>query len=137
MDAEDPALEAHRFVDGAQGRRLRRGRGRVTIVGGRGDLLDDRPVPRELSPGMNPIDRGSRTRARLVLAELTSQVVGPRPLLAILPQGHPNFLLLAHGWRSLRTGRKDLRIDHGPDPDRSAPDRPGSLRDDGRALRVP
>ncbi len=59
-------------------------------------VFDDRPVPRQLALGSNTIDRGRGCGGLVVVAELSGQVVGPRPVLAILPEGDPDLSLL-HG----------------------------------------
>ena len=65
---------------------------------------------RDRSPlGRTRSTAGVAAGCELVVPELSGQVVGPRPILAVLLERDPDFLLL-HGETRLRGGRYRRRI---------------------------
>ena len=120
MDPDDPAGQARREVDGQHRRRVV---GRASSAAGRRGLVDDRPVPREVPLGADPLAGGRLGPRRVVLAVAPGQVVGPRPLLAVLLERDPDFLLLRHaahlGIDRSRISPDDLRA--GPPWRQAAP----------------
>src|SRR5262249_14347884 len=122
MHADDPAREAGRRIDSTHRGGIHRGAGAARVLCP-ADVFDDRPMPRQLATRTDPVGRRGCTGARLVVAELTGQVIGPRPLLAVLPQRNPHFLLLAHGWRGLQIDARSIARRTRPDPIRPQPTR--------------
>jgi hypothetical protein len=99
VDADDPALQACRRIDRPPGGWVGGGAGfppRILV-----DLLDDRPMPGQLAPRVDAVNRRPGARALSVVVEVASQVIAPGPRLAVLPECDPNFLSFGHVWIAL------------------------------------
>ena len=104
VHADDPPAQAARRIDGPPGRGVRDSCRFASGLVALSDVLDDRAVPRQLPLGPNAIDGRLRGGSQLVVAELSGQVVGPRPILAVLSESDPDFLFL-HDATRLHGGR--------------------------------
>ena len=95
VDADDATAQADREIDGTVARphRRRLRSGGAVLRAGRA-VFDDRAVARQVALGAHTIAGRRRRAGELVVSEPARQVIGSRPILAVLPERNPDFFFL-------------------------------------------